>query len=205
MKFSIIRDKSFLRKPCDVVASIEEGEQISKTLLEVLSKQKFGIGLSANQIGIRKQVSVIKIGDDLPLVLMNPVIVSKSNDTVIYNEGCLSLPGKLVLTKRHVQVTISTLNHGNELTFGPESQPNANREYDSEDVGLLRCVCVQHEIDHLLGKLIVDDDIRFTPPKKTWVEPGRNDKVMIQKDGATQYIKYKRAIPLIENDGWTLI
>lgn len=205
MSPKIIHDKSFLRKICSDVQSVEEGEKIAQQLLQVLAEYDRGVGLSANQIGILKRVSVVKLPDESPLILMNPMITRRSNETVTYTEGCLSLPGKIVLTKRNLEVSITTLNHANELTFGPDIRP-ITKESLEKDFGLLKSVCIQHEIDHLNGKLITDPDIRvILPPVKSSVVHGRNDKVIIEKNGATQYIKYKRAIQLVETDGWKLI
>jgi peptide deformylase len=198
MKYKIVRNKSQLRKPTLPVESEEEGQKIADILWSVLAEQPHGIGLSANQIGINKQVSVIKV--DAPLVLMNPEIVSGSREMVIYTEGCLSLPGKLTRTIRHEQVTVKCLNWSNELTFKPGTEDKTKY---GQDKNLLECICVQHEIDHLKGKLMTDRGFRETVHNP--IKFGRNEKVMIEKDGETQFVKYKKATELIEKGGWKLI
>lgn len=201
----IVHDKNFLHKKTTPVDTIQEGEQIADKLLSVLKNFPYGVGLSANQIGIPKSVSVVRIPSQEPLVLINPIIVDASPETVVYREGCLSIPGKVMWTKRHIGVKISTLNHANVLEFIPDVIP-MTAESVEKDYGLLKSVCVQHEIDHLNGRLISDEGIRVIPPAAVaGIKYGRNDKVVIEKDGQTQFIKYKNAIPLIENSGWKLI
>lgn len=205
MSYKIIKDKNFLRKPTTPVASVEEGQEIANKLIETLeSLPQGGVGLSANQIGISKSVSVVRARKDgPPLVLMNPVITEASNEKVIYLEGCLSLPGKSGNTLRNMKVTVATLNHANPLPFGPDTEP-PTKDSVYEDYGILECVCVQHEIDHLNGRLITDDGIRFSKPVEKKVKHGRNDKVMVEKNGDTQYIKYKKALELVQ-EGWKIL
>lgn len=206
MSTKIIRDKSFLHTKSSPVLSLKEGEDIAKKLLNILRNEfPREFGLSANQVGILKQISVICLPEQPPLVLINPTIVDSSVDTILYNEACLSVPGKVVLTKRNLSIQISTLNHANILSFGPDVFPVTNESVKT-DIGLLRSVCIQHEIDHLNGKLIIDSDVRtFLPQIRSELKYGRNDKVMIEKDGQTKYLKYKMALSLIETDNWKLI
>lgn len=205
MSYKIIKDKDFLRKPTAPVASIEEGQEIANKLIEVLeSLPQGGVGLSANQIGISKSVSVVRARKDQPpIVLMNPVITEKSQDRIVYLEGCLSLPGKSGNTIRSMRVTVSTLNHANPMPFGPDKEPVTEKTV-YEDYGVLESVCVQHEIDHLNGKLITDDGVKFVKQVEKKVKHGRNDKVVIEKNGETQYIKYKKALEFVEQ-GWKIL
>ncbi len=204
MKFKIIRNKDYLHKKTTPVSTIEEGEQIAKDLLLALDEIKVGIGLSAIQIGIPKSVSVVRVKKDSPpLILMNPVITERSNEKIVFSEGCLSLPGKIVTTLRNVSVSVSTLNHANVLIFGPDVNPITEESVGS-DYGLLESVCVQHEIDHTNGVLITDSSVKYSIPTQKVVKYGRNDKVVVEKNGETQYIKYKKALELI-NDGWKII
>lgn len=205
MSYKIIKDKNFLRKPTSPVSSVEEGQEIANKLIETLnSLPNGGIGLSANQIGIPKSVSVIRARKDQPpIVLMNPVITEKSLDRIIYLEGCLSLPGRSGNTVRSMRVTVTTLNHANPMPFGPDVEPVTEKTV-YEDYGVLESVCVQHEVDHLNGKLIIDDGIKFVKSVEKKVKHGRNDKVMVEKNGETQYIKYKKALELV-NQGWKIL
>lgn len=204
MKYKIVKNKDYLHKKTEPVATIEEGNEIAKKLIEALNELSNGIGLSANQIGIPKSVSVVRVKKDSePLILMNPTVVETSKEKLIFTEGCLSLPGKLANTIRSLKVTVSTLNHANPLPFGPDVEP-VTQDSVREDYGILQSVCVQHEIDHLNGVLMTDDGVKFVKPVEKKVKHGRNDKVVVEKDGETQYIKYKKALELVEQ-GWKII
>lgn len=205
MSYKIIKNKDFLHKKTEPVSSIEEGQEIANKLIQALDETKVGIGLSANQIGIPKSVSVVRAKKDSPpIVLMNPVITESSKEKILYVEGCLSLPGKVLSTVRSVNVTVTTLNHANPIPFGPDNTQITEQNVSS-DKGLLECICVQHEIDHLNGKLIIDKDVRFEQkPAQNVVKHGRNDKVVVEKNGETQYIKYKKALELVEQ-GWKIL
>lgn len=204
MSYKIVKNKDYLHKPTTPVLSIEEGQDIANKLIQALDEVKFGLGLSANQIGIPKSVSVIKVRPDTPpLVLMNPMILEASKEKVIYTEGCLSIPGKRAAVMRNLKVVVKTLNHANPLPFGPDAEPVTETSIAS-DYGILECVCVQHEVDHLNGILIVDSSRRYVAPKQAVVKHGRNDKVMVEKDGESQFIKYKKALELVAQ-GWRII
>ena len=204
MSYKIVKNKDYLHRKTAPVLTVEEGEEIAKKLIQVLDDVKVGIGLSANQIGIDKSVSVIRARkDQSPLILINPVITDRSNEKIIYREGCLSLPGKTPTTVRNLKVTVTTLNHANPLPFGPDKEP-VTSDTINDDYGVLEAVCVQHEIDHLNGILITDDGVRFEIPKEKTVKHGRNEKVMVEKNGETQYLKYKYALELVEQ-GWKIL
>lgn len=204
MSYKIVKNKDYLHKPTVPVTSVEEGEKIAQELIKALDEIKVGLGLSANQIGINKSVSVVRVKKDRPpIVLINPVIVESSKEQITYMEGCLSLPGKRTTTLRKMKVTVTTLNHANPIPFGPDTEP-VTQQSIGEDYGILEAVCVQHEIDHLNGRLMIDDGVRFDAPKQKAVKYGRNDKVMVEKNGETQYLKYKKALELVEQ-GWKII
>ncbi len=102
-----------------------------------------GIGLAAPQVNFAKQIIVIDISEDKtePLCLINPEIVAKQGDKE-YEEGCLSVPGIYETVRRAESIRVRALDR--------EGKP-----FEMEADGLLS-VCVQHEIDHLQGKLFVD-------------------------------------------------
>ncbi len=102
-----------------------------------------GIGLAANQVNVQKRVIVIDLSEEknAPLCLVNPEIVSSSG-TEEMDEGCLSVPGVFEKVSRAEKVRVKALD-----------RDGAPFEMDAE--GLL-AVCIQHEIDHLEGKLFVD-------------------------------------------------
>jgi peptide deformylase len=102
-----------------------------------------GIGLAATQVGVAKRVVVIDLSAerDQPQVLINPRIVARDG-VQVYEEGCLSVPDVFEEVERAERITVSYLDR--------DGQP---QQMDAD--GLL-AVCVQHEIDHLDGKLFVD-------------------------------------------------
>ena len=102
-----------------------------------------GIGLAANQVNAFKQVIVIDVSEhkDQPLCLINPVIVS-SNGSQKCEEGCLSVPGVYANVERASEIRVKALDI--------DGQP-----FELE-AGELLAVCIQHEMDHLDGKLFVD-------------------------------------------------
>lgn len=103
-----------------------------------------GIGLAATQVDVHKRLIVIDVSEDRsqPLVFINPEVTVLDKNTAEYDEGCLSVPGfyETVVRPQHVRV-VARDRDGEEFTMEPE--------------GLL-AVCIQHEIDHLDGKLFVD-------------------------------------------------
>lgn len=103
-----------------------------------------GIGLAASQINVHEQIVVIDVSDDQsqPLVFINPEITVIDEETLEYDEGCLSVPGFYETVVRPQHIRVKALDRdGNAFEMEPE--------------GLL-AVCIQHENDHLLGKLFVD-------------------------------------------------
>ena len=103
-----------------------------------------GVGLAATQVDVHERVIVMDTSDtrDQPRVLINPEIVAASEELALGEEGCLSVPQVYDKVQRHARVTVRALDrHGEPQTFDAE--------------GLL-AVCVQHEMDHLLGKVFVE-------------------------------------------------
>lgn len=127
-----------LRKACKT-CNIREGNIIGERLLQILSETVDGVGLAANQVGISARVCVIKV--DKPIILINPKIVGKFGKSY-FQEGCLSFPGKVVLTERWTDIVVRSANN-KTMNFSFEKNP-------------LECVCVQHEIDHLNGVTMFD-------------------------------------------------
>jgi peptide deformylase len=103
-----------------------------------------GIGLAATQVDVHERVVVIDVSEERnqPLVLINPEIVWASEETQLNDEGCLSVPGIYDGVERSVSVRVSALDEKGE-----------SRTIEAE--GLLS-VCIQHEMDHLLGKVFVE-------------------------------------------------
>ena len=103
-----------------------------------------GVGLAATQVDVHERVIVIDTSEarDHPLVLINPEIVEASDEMSFVDEGCLSVPQIYDRVKRHAKVKARAL--------GRDGEP-----YEFEAEGLLS-VCVQHEMDHLIGKVFVE-------------------------------------------------
>jgi len=112
-----------------------------------------GIGLAANQVGLLERIVIIDVSPERDgskaLFLANPEIVWKSEETVSSREGCLSVPDQYAEIKRHARVRVGYLDR-------------ENRAQEIEAEGLLS-YCLQHEIDHLDGKLFID---RLSPLKR---------------------------------------
>lgn len=200
-KQTIIQDADTLRAISEAVDPDDSGliEDITNKLWATLyAKGENDVALSAPQIGIFKRIAVVRAKN--PFVLVNPRIIETKGET-FYMEGCLSFPGKSVKTKRYVNIVVEADNYpGQKLVFGPEPDDN----FHISDKDLLESVAVQHEINHMDGKLMFD--FQFEPIKST-KKIGRNEKVNIKniKTGEImEQIKYKKAEPLIEK-GWELI
>lgn len=118
----------------------ETFSQIGSSMLEIL-RAKGGIGLSANQVGLPLNMCVIELGVD-PKIMLNPRIIKMSNEKEASREACLSIPGTSVVVQRHKTVTVAY-----------ESVTGETEEIDAD--GLLS-YCLQHEIDHLKGVLMIN-------------------------------------------------
>jgi peptide deformylase len=135
-----------LRKKSDNLEKVDdELRSLLNDMLETMYSAP-GIGLAAVQVGILKRLIVIDISRDEgkkdPIFLINPEIISKSKNTSVYEEGCLSLPGHYAEIERPAECHIRYIDYN-----GKEKEIKAS--------GLLS-TCVQHEIDHLNGILFVD-------------------------------------------------
>ena len=102
-----------------------------------------GIGLAATQVDVHERILVMDISEERnePRCLINPEILSKEG-SVSYEEGCLSVPGVFETVNRSERIGVRALDENGET-----------QEFDAD--GLL-AICIQHEIDHLEGKLFVD-------------------------------------------------
>jgi peptide deformylase len=112
-------------------------------MLETMHEAK-GIGLAATQVDVHERLIVIDVseGRDAPLVLINPKVLWASPETHLNEEGCLSVPGVYDGVQRHDAVKVEALDGSGVLRL-------------VEADGLL-AVCIQHEMDHLMGKVFVE-------------------------------------------------
>ncbi|AEE20992.1 peptide deformylase [Paraglaciecola chathamensis] len=129
-----------------VAAPVEKIDGTIKTLISDMletMKDENGIGLAATQINVHKRVVVIDVSEkqDNPQVFINPEI-THMDGTTISEEGCLSVPNNYAKVERAETITVNALDeNGDAFTLDAD--------------GLL-AICIQHELDHLKGKLFVD-------------------------------------------------
>ena len=103
-----------------------------------------GVGLAASQVDVHEQLIIIDTSDtkDALQVFINPEIIWASAEMQVYDEGCLSVPGVYDGIERHAEVRVRALDQQGQA-------------FERAADGLL-AVCIQHEMDHLLGKVFVD-------------------------------------------------
>ncbi len=126
------------------VAAVDERiRTLVDDLLETMYRAQ-GVGLAATQVDVHERVIVIDVSDERndPRVLINPELVAVSDETLFSDEGCLSVPQIYDRVARHARITVQAL-----------GRDGAPYRFDAD--GLL-AVCVQHEMDHLMGKVFVE-------------------------------------------------
>jgi peptide deformylase len=121
-------------------------DQALKDLISAMLETMYaapGIGLAATQVNVHRQLLVLDVSEEKnqPLALINPRIVT-NDGSQIYQEGCLSVPGIFADVERADRITV-------------EAQDSDGKAITLQADGLL-AVCIQHEMDHLVGKLFVD-------------------------------------------------
>jgi len=129
-----------------VAAPVEEVNKEIQTLVDDMfdtMKDEKGIGLAATQIDVHLRVVVMDVSDeqDEPRVFINPEI-TKMDGTTVSEEGCLSVPNNYAKVERAEKVMVKALDRD-------------GKPFELEADGLL-AICIQHELDHLKGKLLVD-------------------------------------------------
>ena len=154
-----------------VARPVSEVDARIRTLVDDMLETMYeaeGVGLAATQVDVHERVIVIDTSEarDTPIVLINPELIEKSDEMTLGDEGCLSVPDIYDKVPRHARVRVRALDRSGEA-----------RELDAE--GLLS-IAVQHEMDHLLGKVFVDylsplkrDRIKTKMLKKTRDEQQR--------------------------------
>ena len=152
-------------KPVDVV-----DERIRGLVADLLDSMYAadGVGLAATQVDVHERVIVIDVSDSRaePHVLINPELIARSDEMTVGDEGCLSVPEIYDKVPRHSRVTVRALD-----------RDGVTRDVDAE--GLL-AVCVQHEMDHLLGKVFVD---YLSPLKRSRIRTRMLKKTRDEADG----------------------
>ena len=136
-----------LKQVCDPVADLSDDlRALADDMLETMYDAP-GIGLAAPQVGVNARLLVMDCVKEegeapRPLVMFNPEIVAVSDGTSVYEEGCLSIPDQYADVTRPAEVTVRWMD-----------RDGAVRE---EDMAGLWATCVQHEVDHLDGRLFID-------------------------------------------------
>ncbi|MEI6332929.1 MAG: peptide deformylase [Methylococcaceae bacterium] len=132
-----------LRKKAALVKTVDD--KIKKLVDDMLQTMydSHGVGLAATQVDVHQRVIVIDVSEekDDPIFLINPEIIEKDG-VKESEEGCLSVPGFFEKVKRAEHIRVKALNRDGQ-----------SFEFEARD---LLAVCVQHEMDHLNGKLFVD-------------------------------------------------
>jgi len=136
-----------LKKVCAPVADLtDELRQLADDMLETMYDAP-GIGLAAPQVGVLDRLIVLDCVKEegaapRPLAMFNPEVTASSEDTNVYEEGCLSIPEQYAEITRPAEVEVSWIDRDGKLR--------------TEGFDGLWATCVQHEIDHLNGKLFID-------------------------------------------------
>lgn len=129
-----------------VASKVDVFDEALKTLVSDMLETMYaapGVGLAATQVDVQKQIIVTDLSEnrDKPVVLINPEIIATSGTSYI-EEGCLSVPGIFESVERAENITVSARDQNGE-------------PFEIRADGLLS-VCIQHEIDHLKGKVFVE-------------------------------------------------
>ena len=131
-----------LRQKAKAVKKIgPEYKEIASNLLKVLGDEK-GIGLAGPQVGIMERIFVVHVNGDMPRTFINPSITETSEETLKYEEGCLSIPNLYADVIRPAAIKVQAWNE-------------SGKPFAIEASGLLARV-ILHEMDHLEGKLFID-------------------------------------------------
>lgn len=146
-----------------------EIQSIVDDMLDTMYDEK-GVGLAATQVDIHQRIVVMDCADEgerQPIVMINPEITA-SEGSVKNEEGCLSVPGTYASVERAEKIKVKALDRNGE-------------SFEFEAQGLL-AVCVQHELDHLIGKLFVD---YLSPLKRQRIQKKlEKEAKLIAKEGA---------------------
>lgn len=143
LKILIFPDQRLRTIAKEILVIDDEIKALASNLLETMYEGK-GIGLSATQANIHKRILVVDVSDekDSPLILINPKIEVLNEEEEVSSEGCLSVPGFFEEVSRPSEISITALNlEGEKFTIVATN---------------LLAVAVQHEMDHLDGKIFVD-------------------------------------------------
>jgi len=146
MEILLVPNECLRQKAKRLIKITNEDIKIANQMMDTMFKAP-GVGLAANQVGVLKQIVTINFEDKendkrSNYILFNPSIIDYSEDKVVMEEGCLSLPEQYADIERPKQIV---------LEYIDEKEKMIKKEIDGYEARIL-----QHEIDHLSGKLFVD-------------------------------------------------
>jgi peptide deformylase len=129
-----------------VASDVKSFDEVLKKLVKDMTETMYsanGIGLAATQVNVHKRLLVLDVSEnqEQPLVYINPLILSQGGEQN-QEEGCLSVPGIYANVKRAENITVKA--------------QDTDGNFFEEQLDGLHAVCVQHEMDHLIGRLFVD-------------------------------------------------
>ena len=135
-----------LRRVADPIATVDDDvRRLADDMLETMYAAP-GVGLAAPQVGVSRRLIVLDVSDKdeekTPYVMINPSIIKHSEKSNVHEEGCLSIPEVRAEIERPAEVTVAYLDRNGK------PQELAASE--------LLATCIQHEIDHLNGRLLID-------------------------------------------------
>ena len=146
MEILLVPHPILRQKAIKLKSITKEDIKIANLMMETMIKAP-GVGLAANQVGILKQIVTINFEDKennkkANYILFNPSIIQYSKETVVMEEGCLSLPEQYADVVRSKEIVVKYID---------ENKKTIKKQIDGYEARIL-----QHEIDHLSGKLFVD-------------------------------------------------
>ena len=133
-----------LHKVAQAVVTVDDRvRRLADDMLQTMYDAE-GVGLAATQVDVHERIIVMDTSDtrDQPVVLINPELVQRSETMSFRDEGCLSVPSTYDKVARHEQVTVRALDR-------------SGQSFEIQCEGLA-AVCVQHEMDHLIGRVFVE-------------------------------------------------
>ncbi|WP_109406786.1 peptide deformylase [Proteus faecis] len=141
-----------------VAVPVEKVDDEIRTLIDNMIETMYaerGIGLAAPQVNVSKRIIVIDVSEnrDQPIALINPEIISTEDEVMDMMDGCLSIPDSFAPTQRYRFLKVKALDRNGDVI-----------ELEASD---LFAGCIQHELDHLDGKLFID---HLSPLKRQRIE-----------------------------------
>lgn len=177
-KIRTLGDPVLKTRCAEVTEFSKADEDLAQKMIKILAKDKRGIGLAANQIGVKKRIVVVESEHlDIPEpVLINPVI-HDSSDTWEYEEGCLSIPGFYfpIVRPKIVHMTAQRID-GTKFEL---------------ELDVIEARLMQHEIDHLNGKCMFDnipkEELAFAEEIYAEVQAGMECRTFTRGDREKEY------------------